>query len=62
MLVSNPDTPSTLQEERESGEYSTTFLYLCGISEAQLIDWCANNVTYTVLPYHKPLSFTPLQT
>ena len=25
-LVSSPDPPSTLQEERGSGEYSTTFL------------------------------------
>ena len=35
-IVLNPDPPSTLQEERGveggSGEYSTTFLYLRGIS------------------------------
>ena len=38
LLVSNPDTPSTLQEERGSGENSKTFLYIQGILAAQS-DW-----------------------
>ena len=38
--------------------YGTTFLYLQGNFLHNLIGWCANYLTCTRLPYHKPLSFT----
>ena len=59
-LVSSPDPPSTVQEERGSGEYSTTFLYLRGISAVQS-DWLMLAIISPVLgrlPYHKPLIFS----
>ena len=37
-VVLSPDLPSTVQEERGSGEYCTTFLYLRRISAVQS-DW-----------------------
>ena len=56
-LVKYPDPPSTLQEERGSGEYST-FLYCHEFQHHYLIGWFGNYLTCTGLPYHKPLTCT----
>ena len=59
LLVSYPDPPSMLlQEERGSGEYTTTLLYLWKFGWDDLIGWCGNYLTCTGLPYRKPPSFT----
>ena len=57
-----PRPPSTLQEEKGSGEYSTPFLYLPGISAAQS-DWLIFQLYWASLPQnHLALLITPLQT
>ena len=64
-LVSNPDLPSTLQEERGSGEYSTTFTYLwqnfggtIRLADVAIISPLLGFLT----AYHSALLITPLQT
>ena len=55
-----PNPPSTLQEERGSGEYSTTFLHFCWNFSGTI--WLADVAIISPvlgwLPYHKPLSFS----
>ena len=63
LITSQSHIHSILQEERGSSKYSTTFLYLRGISAAQS-DWLLWQLSYPVLglPYRKPLSFDLLST
>ena len=60
LVVLSPDLLSTVQEERESGEYCTTPFVPPEFQLYNLIGWFGNYPSCTGLPFHKPLIFTHL--